>query len=100
MLATSGDLAEIVAKGNRSYAGLSEVEALRYGAWVQAFFDNVESYRSLVTDHKIDKDLGVLEKIVIRRIALPGFADWWSENAVDYSGEFVAWIESLKLRKH
>src|SRR5215470_9601515 len=47
MIAASGDLAEIVARGNRALDELSEAEALRYGAFVQSFFDNVETFRSL-----------------------------------------------------
>jgi hypothetical protein len=69
---------------------------LRYGAYVQAFFDNVESYRSLVSDHKADKDLDVLKSIVARRVVVPGFAAWWAENTPDYSEDFVGWIENLR----
>ena len=42
MIATSTDLAEIVSKGNKSSDNLSESESLRYGAYVQSFFDNVD----------------------------------------------------------
>jgi hypothetical protein len=56
MLATSPDLADVVAKGN-GLADLGDAEALRYGAFVQSFLDNVEAYRSLSTDHGV----GVLE---------------------------------------
>lgn len=96
MLASSPDLATIVAKGNNSYETLTEAESLRYGAYVQSFFDNVESYRVLVSDHNIDKDLDVLQTIVARRIVIPGFAAWWSENVDDYSEDFVQWIEQVR----
>jgi hypothetical protein len=96
MLATAPDLAAIVAKGNRAYESLSDTESLRYGAFVQSFFDNVESYRILVSDHKIEKDLTVLESIVARRIQIPGFSMWWSENTDDYSDDFVEWIERIR----
>ena len=66
MIATSPDLAQIVAKGNKSYGSLSESESLRYGAYVQSFFDNVESYRSLATDYGMDRDLAVLTSTVSR----------------------------------
>lgn len=95
MIATSSDLADIVAKGNESYSRLSTSERLRYGAYVQSFFDNVESYRKLVIDHSTDKDLAVLRAITRRRSNIPGFKSWWSENTADYSQEFVAWIEDL-----
>ena len=49
MIATSTDLAEIVSKGNKSSDNLSESESLRYGAYVQSFFDNVDSYRLLTS---------------------------------------------------
>jgi hypothetical protein len=95
MLATSGDLADVVAKGNNSYTTLSAGEQLRYGAYVQSFFDNVESYRSLVIDHQADKNLTVLVSITQRRITIPGFKSWWHENTADYDEEFVAWINNL-----
>jgi hypothetical protein len=95
MIATSSDLADIVAKGNESYSSLSSSEKLRYGAYVQSFFDNVESYRSLVIDYKVDKDLDVLIAIVRRRSSIPGFEAWWSENTDDYSADLVAWITDL-----
>ncbi len=97
MLATSADLADIVAKGNHSYGSLSESESLRYGAFVQSFLDNVESYCDLVSKHQIDKDLAVLESIVARRIAASGFSVWWSENTKDYGDDFVSWIENIRL---
>lgn len=95
MIASSSDLADIVAKGNNAFSGLSESEKLRYGAYVQSFFDNVESYRSLVVEHNAEKDLDVLVSITARRIIIPGFAAWWNENAADYDSDFVAWINNL-----
>ena len=95
MLATSGDLADIVAKGNESYSNLSTSDKLRYGAFVQSFFDNVESYRTLVVDHQVDKDLDVLSNIVRRRCNTPGFRFWWHENSLDYDAGFIAWVEEL-----
>jgi hypothetical protein len=96
MIASSGDLADVVAKGNKAYEHLSESEKLRYGAYIQSFFDNAESYRLLVTDYKAEKDLTVLISIVSRRVNIPGFSAWWLENTSDYSAEFVAWIEGLR----
>jgi hypothetical protein len=98
MLASSADLADIVVRGNRAIVGLSEAEALRYGAYVQSFFDNVENIRSLVVDYKIDRDMSVLEAIVARRVCIHGYADWWRENTDDYSPAFVAWIERIRTR--
>jgi len=97
MIATSPDLADIVAKAGQSYDDLDEGELLRFGAYVQSFFDNVESYRSLVVQHRIEKDIDVLERIVARRIVNAGFARWWEENTADYDDEFVTWIESLRV---
>ncbi len=99
MIASSNDLADIVEKGNRSLLSLSESEKLRYGAYVQSFFDNVESSRSLVINHKTDTDLAVLTAIAARRVIIPGFAAWWSENTSDYSGDFVDWINNLRKDK-
>ena len=96
MIATSADLAAIVSKGNKSYDDLSESESLRYGAFVQSFFDNVDSYRSLVIDYGMDRDLTVLTKIVSRRIDIPGFKAWWAANTADYSDNFVSWIEAVR----
>lgn len=96
MIATSTDLAEIVSKGNKSYDDLSETESLRYGAFVQSFFDNVDSYRSLVIDYRMDRDLAVLTRIVSRRIKIPGFEAWWTANTADYSENFVSWIEAVR----
>ena len=97
MLATSPDLAEIVAKGNRSVSDLRPDEALRYGAYVQSFFDNAESYRILVREHKIEKDLAVLESIVARRMSVPGFVEWWQDNTADYAEDFVRWVNGLRI---
>jgi hypothetical protein len=96
MIATSTDLADIVSKGNKSYDDLSESESLRYDAYVQSFFDNVDSYRSLVIDYGMDKDLAALARIVSRRIRIPGFKAWWAANTADYTDNFVSWIESVQ----
>ena len=96
MLATSPELADVVARGNVDPATLSASEALRYGAFIQSFFDNVESYRTLVTDHGMDKDLQVLASIVSRRVTIPGFAAWWEENTADYGDDFIAWVEDIR----
>ena len=95
VLATSPELAEIVTRGNKSYRNLPEVEALQYGAFIQMFFDCVESSRTLVLEHQVQKDVDVLERIVSRRINQPGFAEWWSENHLDYSADLIAWINDI-----
>ena len=99
LLATSPDLSDIVARGNQSYKSLPTADALRYGAFIQTFFDNVESYLTLVNVHKVEKDIEVLEKIVCRRIGITGFAEWWDENTVDYNDKFVEWIERLRQER-
>lgn len=96
LLATSPDLAAIVVRGNQSYRQLSDEEALRYGAYVQSFFDNVESSRTLSVLHKLDTDLEVTEAIVRRRISTNGFYEWWTENMQDYDRDFVDWIEKVR----
>jgi hypothetical protein len=96
LVASSADLAEIVVKGNMAYASLSAPDRLRYGAYVQSFFDNVESYRALVVDHRVEKDLSVLESIVRKRLEAPGFCEWWDENTADYDAEFVAWVTGIR----
>ena len=96
MIATSTDLAEIVSKGNKSSDNLSESESLRYGAYVQSFFDNVDSYRSLAIDYGMDKDLTLLASIVSRRIQIPGFNAWWAANTADYADNFVSWIDVVR----
>lgn len=95
MLATSSDLADIVIRGNRSFRDLPEKDALRYGAFVQTFFDNASSYRQLVVDHRIEENLNVLEAIVRRRICLTGFREWWADNSVDYDQDFIDWVVGL-----
>ncbi len=99
LLASSPDLAEIVARGNNSYKSLPEVDALRYGAFIQTFFDNVESYLTLVQVHKVDKSTMVIENIVRRRVRITGFSEWWDENIDDYDGEFVKWINKLRRKR-
>jgi hypothetical protein len=99
LLATSPGLSDIVARGNQSYKSLPTADALRYGAFIQTFFDNVESYLTLVNVHKVEKDIEVLEKIVNRRIGITGFAEWWDENTVDYDDNFVEWIEKLRQER-
>lgn len=95
VLATSPELADIVARGNISYEQLPEDDALRYGAYVQMFFDSTESYRSLVLEHEVQKDLDVLESIVARRLAAAGFQEWWAENNPDYESGFIDWINGI-----
>ncbi len=63
---------------------------------MQAFPDNAESYRNMVTDIEADRDMSVIEAIVERRLRIPGFAEWWSENTADYDTGFVGRVESLK----
>jgi hypothetical protein len=96
MLATSPDLADVVVKGNVSDSSLTEAESLRYGAFVQSFFDIAENYHILVLDHQVDKDIEVLEVIVSRRMTIAGFAHWWEHNSGDYSKEFCEWVEQLR----
>ena len=95
LLATTPDLAAIVVRGNQSYRQLSDEEALRYGAYVQSFFDNIESSRNLNILHEVDKDLEVIEAIVRRRITVNGFYEWWTENTQDYDSGFVDWVEKI-----
>ncbi|MDX1405619.1 MAG: hypothetical protein R3192_13815 [Woeseiaceae bacterium] len=97
-LATSSELAEIVARGNKSFDDLPENEAMRYGAYAQMFFDSAESYRSLVLDHKVQKDLGVLESIVAKRVSEPGIREWWSQYCSDYDAGYVEWINGIISR--
>lgn len=99
VLAASPELADIVAKGNKSYDQLPENEAMRYGAYVQMFFDSTESYRSLVLEHQVQKDLCVLESIVTRRVCETGVREWWSENYSDYDSGFVDWVNSILARQ-
>lgn len=100
LLATTPDLAAIVVRGNKSYRQLSEEDALRYGAYVQSFFDNAESSRSLNVLHEIDKDLEVTEAIVRRRISVNGFYEWWTENTQDYDDDFVEWVEKIHASRN
>lgn len=99
LLASSPELAAIVVDGNRSYHDLAADRALRYAAFVQAFFDIVESNRALIAEHRIEKDIGVLESILARRLALTGFSEWWDENLGDYDEEFRRWVEAVRTRQ-
>ena len=96
LVASSPGLAEIVARDNHSYSKLSEADALRYGAYIQMFFDNAESYLTLVQVHDAEKHVEVIEEIVRRRVCIKGFSEWWEEYTADYDAEFVAWIEKLR----
>jgi hypothetical protein len=98
LLAMSPDLAEIVARGNHSFKSLAEADALRYGAFIQTFFDNVESNLTLVQTHKVDKDIDAIESIVRRRMLIKGYVEWWEENTTDYGGEFVDWINTQRRK--
>ena len=95
MLASTPDLAAIVVEGNKSYRDLAAEDALRYGAFVQTFFDNASSYRELVIDHHVEDDLDILETIVRRRIIHKGFREWWLENFSDYNQDFIDWTEDI-----
>jgi hypothetical protein len=97
LLATSPDLAEIVVRGNQSFKNLPEADALRYGAFIQMFFDNVQSNLALVQTHKVDKDIDSIESIVRRRVRINGYAEWWEENKTDYDGTFVDWINAQRM---
>ena len=98
LLAASPDLAEIVFRGNQSFQSLPEADALRYGAFIQTFFDNVESNLTLVQIHKIEKDTAAIESIVGRRLRINGYVEWWEENTNDYAAEFVAWINAQRRK--
>jgi hypothetical protein len=71
---------------------------MRYGAFVQTFFDNVASYLTLVQVHKVEKDIQVIEEIVRRRICIAGFSEWWQENTDDYHDDFVEWVNRLRQK--
>lgn len=94
-LATSPDLADIVARGNQNPHSLNTAEALRYGAYIQMFFDAVETYYDQISDIGIRGDEGVLSAIVKRRMALSGIVQWWQENKGDYDAEFQVWIATV-----
>jgi hypothetical protein len=96
LLVTTPDLAGIVVRGNESYHRLAPEEAIRYGAYIQAFFDNVESNRTLICLHNVQKDIDVLESIVQRRIRITGYYEWWSENTADYDDDSVRWVEDQR----
>ena len=93
IVAGSPDLAEIVVRGNHDLHQLNPVDKLRYGAYIQMFFDAVETYHDQVNAIGLGGDDRVLCSIVRRRIKLNGIAQCWSENIKDYEGEFVIWIE-------
>jgi hypothetical protein len=96
ILAGSPDLAEIVARGNHDYPSLPEEDALRYGAFIQMFFDATESYYTQITEIGIAKDMEVLKAIVRRRLRHRGFTQWWEENAGDYESGFCRWVNGLR----
>lgn len=96
VLATTPDLAQIVHRGNANYRSLEPAEALRYGAYIQMFFDAVENYHAQLVDIGIDGNQSVLDSIVRRRIVIPGFAQWWEENTGDYDSQFTAMIERVR----
>ena len=83
-------------RGNKSWQLLAAEEALRYGAFVQSFFDNVESSRNLICMHNVQKDLEVPESIVRRSMRINGFYEWWTENTEDYDGDFVQWDQAQR----
>lgn len=95
MVASSPDLAEIVVRGDQSYTSLPAPDAVRYGAYLQTFFDNASSYRTMVLDHSVEDDLDVLDAIIRRRIFRTGYVEWWEENKTDYGNEFKTWIDGI-----
>lgn len=96
LLASSPDLAAIVARGHESYGSLTTEEALRYGAYVQAFFDVSESYLRVIDEIGLDGQEDVLASIVRARIGIPGMAEWWRRNVGDYDPRFVDWVERIR----
>ena len=100
MVASSPDLADIVVRGDRSYTTLSAPDAIRYGAYLQTFFDNASSYRTMVLDHRVEDDLDVLDAIVRRRVFKTGYVEWWDENKSDYGNGFIAWVDEILANSH
>jgi hypothetical protein len=98
LLASSPDLAGIVARGHASYDSLTTEEVLRYGAYVQAFFDVSESYLRLIEEIDLGGQEEVLASIVQARIGIPGMAEWWKRNVGDYDPGFVDWVEGIQGR--
>ena len=96
LLASSPDLANIVARGHESYDSLTAEEELRYGAYVQAFFDVSESYLRLIDEIDLGGQEEVLASIVRARIGIHGMAEWWRRNVGDYDPRFVEWVEEIR----
>jgi hypothetical protein len=90
------ELASIVLRGNRSMSELTPEETLRFGAYMQTFFDITESYHRFIGQLGLKDEEEVLEKVVARRIVTPGMAQWWDANAADYSPDFVTWVEGVR----
>lgn len=94
--ACSPHLVEVVSRGTRSCEDLPGADALRYGACVQMFFDNAENYHTRVNVHEVEKDMGVIDGIVRRRISVNGVPERRGENADDCDKYFADWINKLR----
>ena len=62
------DLASIVLRGYRSMDELTPEEALRFGAYMQTFFDVTESYYRFIVQLRLTDEDAVLRQVVGRRI--------------------------------
>lgn len=85
-----------MARGHESYESLTAEEGLRYGAYVQAFFDVSESYLRLIEEIDLGGQEDVLASIVRARIGIPGMAEWWRRNVGDYDPRFVDWVQEIR----
>jgi hypothetical protein len=96
LLATSPGLAEIVARGNESYKSLPTADAMRYGAFIQMFYDNIESGLALARVHNVDRESEIVESIAARRVRINGYREWLDENSADYDSEFIDWVREIR----
>ena len=98
LIAGSPDLADILVRGAESVAQLCPGEALRFSSAMTNFFNILEhQHRQFVISGRFDdKAAQEMAAVVLKRLALPGIADWWQQNTDDFSDEFVRWVESIR----
>lgn len=88
---------EIWHKGSMAPQKLSEVERIRFTAWLSGLFRFYESSRVQWLNGNLDKEhWHTIEQQVISIVGFPGVKYWWSLRRQWHSPEFIAWVEALQ----
>ena len=92
VILSSEGLAEIVVRGDESYASLSEAEQLKYFSYKAIQMNAFETHFSLLIEQEDEEGLVFMVEIAEWLLASDGAKEWWWGPA-RFNPELEAWIE-------